>query len=309
MRTSTSCEICDVANKPNQPQFSYIQSASVIPTNNGVDVRFLTDTSAFVTLYKVERSNSAGGPWTQVGTVPPAPATPTLSYTDVTASVKTQPYWYRITVQDSCGEDAISSDPARTMYLEANVVDSFKVELSWNSYEGFSGMPTQYSIYRTVDGVFNPSPIVTLPSTQTTYTDDLAAMMNTSQGTFYYYIYANEGPGNIYLSGLQDSARSNEVIAVQQPKVFVPNVFNPTSNVSENKTFYPRGQFITDKQYLFQIYNRYGELLFETTELNDGWDGTYKGQNAQNGVYMYYLRFETAAGELYEKRGSVTIVK
>jgi gliding motility-associated-like protein len=307
LRSSTSCTVCDIANKPNLPQFSYIQSASVLAANNGVEVRFLTDTTAFVSEYKIERGNGPGGPWTQIATVNPAPQA-TLSYTDYLAAVTTKDYFYRITVVDSCGEDAISSLPARTMFLQAEVQDSFQVYLNWNEYEGFSGAPTQYKIFRKVDGVLDPNPIVILPGTQSDYTDNLVSMMNSSQGTFHYYVYAYEGPGNMY-NIPSDSARSNEVKAVQQPKVFIPTAFDPSSNINENNTFYPRGQFITSKQYLFQVYNRWGELIFETEELNDGWNGGYKGQAAPMGVYTYYFRFETASGELFEKRGTVTLLK
>jgi gliding motility-associated-like protein len=306
-RSATSCMVCDIANKPNLPQFSYVQSASVLPGNNGVEIRFYTDTTAFVSEYKVERGDGPGGPWNLMGTVNPAPQ-PTLNYTDYLAAVNTKDYYYRITVVDSCGDDAVSSLPARTMFLQSEVLDSFKVKLDWNEYSGFSGAPTQYKVFRKVDGVLDPNPIAILPATQSDYTDNLVSMMNTSQGTFHYYVYAYEGPGNMY-NLPSDSARSNEVKAVLEPKVFVPTAFDPNSNITDNNTFYPRGQFITSKQYLFQVYNRWGELIFESEKLNDGWDGTYKGQQAQMGVYTYFLRFETSSGELFEKRGTVTLLK
>jgi gliding motility-associated-like protein len=89
----------------------------------------------------------------------------------------------------------------------------------------------------------------------------------------------------------------------------VPSAFNPGSSHTENHTFIPVGVFINSKDYLFQIYNRWGQLLFETTEINKGWDGTYKGEDAAQGVYTYFVRFTTSDGQLFEKRGTVTLIR
>ena len=85
--------------------------------------------------------------------------------------------------------------------------------------------------------------------------------------------------------------------------------FNPNSSVSENRTFYPQGVFINSKDYLFTVYNRWGEKVFETTQINVGWDGTFKGIEATQDVYTYYVRFTSASGILFEDRGTVTLIR
>ena len=45
----------------------------------------------------------------------------------------------------------------------------------------------------------------------------------------------------------------------------------------------------------FQIYNRFGELIFQTDDFNDFWDGDYKGKKCQDGVYAYVLKYKSCA--------------
>jgi gliding motility-associated-like protein len=70
---------------------------------------------------------------------------------------------------------------------------------------------------------------------------------------------------------------------------FVPNTFTPDGD-DFNNVFKPviSTGFSYDK-YEFLIFNRWGELIFETQDIGEGWDGTYKGQNCQDGTYTWKL--------------------
>ena len=177
------------------------------------------------------------------------------------------------------------------------------------SFLFFSTLATQAQIKQPLA----PLPTQSLPAAgqqqaaaQNNYIDDVNSLSATG-GVFHYYVMALEGPGNSY--GFADSARSNTMMALQKPRVYVPSAFNPGSSHTENQKFIPVGVFINSKDYLFQIYNRWGQLLFETTEINKGWDGTYKGEDAAQGVYTYFVRFTTSDGQLFEKRGTVTLIR
>jgi len=56
------------------------------------------------------------------------------------------------------------------------------------------------------------------------------------------------------------------------------------------------------------IFDRWGRLMFETKDVNKGWDGSFKGKVVPQGVYTYLIEV-TAAGKKYEKRGTVTVVR
>ena len=90
------------------------------------------------------------------------------------------------------------------------------------------------------------------------------------------------------------------------PYVFVPNAFSPNGD-GENDILYVRGHSI--KKIEFRIFNRWGELVFETNDINIGWDGTYKGKLANPDVFDYYLKVECVGDEHNQIQGNITILR
>ncbi|MFI5222141.1 MAG: gliding motility-associated C-terminal domain-containing protein [Bacteroidia bacterium] len=107
---------------------------------------------------------------------------------------------------------------------------------------------------------------------------------------------------------------SNQCSTTQQIQVvsncpgmlFVPNAFTPNGD-GKNETFFPVGRNI--KTLNFEIYNRWGELLFETSEINKGWDGTFQNNFVQPGVYFYKIIYTGMNEEVTLLKGNVTLVK
>lgn len=73
-----------------------------------------------------------------------------------------------------------------------------------------------------------------------------------------------------------------------EPLVFVPNTFTPDGN-EFNQTFSPSIDGIDSYHYHLTIFNRWGELIFESFDPAFGWDGTYKGRVAQEGTYNWHI--------------------
>ncbi len=115
---------------------------------------------------------------------------------------------------------------------------------------------------------------------------------------------ALEGNGNPY--GFADSSKSNEVMTLQTSKIYIPNAFSPKGI---NKKFKPFCIFIDNMDYLFTIYNKWGQKLFETHNKDEGWDGKYKGKFVPVDVYVYYIRYKNSEGDYFEKRGTVTLIR
>jgi gliding motility-associated-like protein len=90
------------------------------------------------------------------------------------------------------------------------------------------------------------------------------------------------------------------------PYVFVPNAFSPNDK-NKNELFYVRGLQIT--KMLLRVYNRWGELVFESTDPLIGWDGTYKGRKLDPDVFDYYLQVTCVGGNEEIIKGNVTILK
>jgi gliding motility-associated-like protein len=61
-------------------------------------------------------------------------------------------------------------------------------------------------------------------------------------------------------------------------------------------------------EYQLQIYNKWGELLFESKDVNRGWDGYYRGQLCKQDVYVWKVVARFVDGQLFEKAGDVTLL-
>jgi gliding motility-associated-like protein len=289
---------------PAQPDYLYIKTATV-ENNDFVKVVLYTDPSVYVSEYRLYRSDD-GVSYSQIATLPMS-AVAEITYNDYDAAFQGRSYYYRAIVVDSCGYIADTSNVARTVYLEISTnQQSTSNQLTWNDYEGFSGSPTTFNIWRRVDGVLEPMPVSVHPPASGNHVDDVGALPK-SGGIFSYYIEAVEGGGNIY--GLQATSLSNEVQALMDPKMFIPSAFTPQGTILQNVVFKPIGVFVPGDMYEFSVFNRLGQMLFTTTDLDQGWDGTFKGEYVPEGVYVWVVKFTSATKKEYERRGTVTLIR
>ncbi len=120
-------------------------------------------------------------------------------------------------------------------------------------------------------------------------------------------------------NGCIDTYALSEAIKVEQggevvfPNAFTPNPDGPsggryTKGDRKNYVFYPaiqKGVW----EYKLQIFTRWGELIFESNDLDIGWDGYYNNRLAQQGVYIYRASYKTADGKIRIVAGDVTLIK
>lgn len=90
------------------------------------------------------------------------------------------------------------------------------------------------------------------------------------------------------------------------PFVFVPNAFSPNGD-NENDVLYVRGHPI--KSIEFRVFNRWGEMVFESHDISHGWDGTYKGKLVDPDVFDYYLIVECVGEEHKQLQGNITVLR
>jgi gliding motility-associated-like protein len=89
--------------------------------------------------------------------------------------------------------------------------------------------------------------------------------------------------------------------------VDVPSVFTPNGD-GVNDLVLVDGWGV--KEVLeFSIYNRWGELVFRSEDLNTGWDGKYKSQDQPQDTYVYFASVKTFAGQTLTKRGTLTLIR
>jgi PKD repeat protein len=106
-------------------------------------------------------------------------------------------------------------------------------------------------------------------------------------------------------------------------ELFLPNAFQPASSIAELRTFKAKGQKL--KEWRMQVFNNWGQLVWQTTQLNsngeptEGWDGTFKGTPAQQGVYVWQItaRFLNGSdwkgmsynGSLPKRSGTIHLIR
>ena len=90
--------------------------------------------------------------------------------------------------------------------------------------------------------------------------------------------------------------------------IYIPNAFTPDFDFL-NEGFGPKGFGISQENYSFYIFDRWGEMIFESHTLFEQWDGTYKSKFVQNGVYVWKLEFQDINGKKHSKIGHVNVIK
>jgi len=88
--------------------------------------------------------------------------------------------------------------------------------------------------------------------------------------------------------------------------IWVPNIFSPNGDGS-NDILYVRGKGVADLNFF--VYDRWGEKVFETTSLDIGWDGKFRGKDMNKAVFVYYLEATFIDGSKVTKKGDVTLIR
>jgi gliding motility-associated-like protein len=88
----------------------------------------------------------------------------------------------------------------------------------------------------------------------------------------------------------------------------LPNAFSPGSGTSINDGLKIIKRGLSTLNY-FRVFNRWGELVFQTTNIEEGWDGKYKGTVQPMGTYVYVIDAVTSTGKRFYKQGNVTLIR
>ncbi len=308
--TSTSNDTCVYVYVPKRPEYDYNYNTTVQPGNTGIEEFFFCDSTAGYIGFDIQRGVNLSSMST-IWFTGFDQSTRFYQFTDPGAQPGFKSYYYQIIGVDSCDLPADTLNISRTIFLQAEANSDRTNSLEWNAYEGWIGDVAAYNIYRSIDGPFEY--LTTVPSGQLTFLDSIQEII-IGEGNFCYYIEAVQGIGAPVGPVVappepilfQELSRSNEDCARQHPNVFMPNAFMPEG---VNNLFKPITVYVEANTYLFQIYNRWGQKLFETNNPNDGWNGTHGGKADPQGAYVYFVQFVSSNGETYSKSGSVTLIR
>ncbi|MFZ4707083.1 MAG: gliding motility-associated C-terminal domain-containing protein [Bacteroidales bacterium] len=297
-KSSSSCPVLYTSTNPPNPDTVSMNFVSVV-NNQYVEIGIHFGPPETVNSLRVYRATSPSGPYTLLDSIFPG-TLPDIPFSDLNASVNKESYYYQIRALNSCKLETLLSDLSRTIFLTCTANADQSNTLNWNEYEGWVNLD-HYEVNRNVNGVSDPAnPIsTTLPGT-TTYSDPPSATLQTGD-ILSYYVTAFEG--NV---AVPDSSVSNTVQALRQPIIMMPNAFVPQGL---NNIFRPVMEFVDEANYQLLIYNKWGQQVFISDNINLGWNGKYKGKYAPSGIYFYRLQYSSFTGETFSQTGSLVLVE
>ena len=143
---------------------------------------------------------------------------------------------------------------------------------------------------------------------------------NSSPEVHPHYLYNTIGSYEVQLiatslQGCTDTAYANVVTGAD---IVFPNAFTPNADGGSNGGYYTFGSITNDvffpytsgvTDYKLQIFNRWGEMIFESTDIKQGWDGYYKGKICQLGVYIWKAYAKLNNGKIFNQTGDVTLLR
>lgn len=90
------------------------------------------------------------------------------------------------------------------------------------------------------------------------------------------------------------------------PDIFVPSAFTPGK--ATNNLFKPLPVGVSSLRF-FRVYNRWGQLVYSTSRMGDGWDGTLSGKLQDTGSYVWMVQGTTYTGKIISKKGTMTLIR
>jgi len=302
--TTSTCIRSIYAYNYDRPDHIYFANVDVLPDNH-VELTVDYDTGVKESYLELWRSDPGEDTYNFLQTV----FVDTLSnwpliYTDMSADGSQGYYHYRIDVLDSCRNSWIESGKMKTIFLTVTVKDKNHNQLRWNRFKEWDQHVGKYYIYRLED---ENSPLIPVGSVNWyaddyEYTDDISNISGAVEHLVYWVEAVERTEDEL---GFEEQSNSNRVMVTPESDIYFPNAFRPGELTP---VFKPVFRFLGGTGYLFQIYNRWGQLIYETRDISAGWDGTYKGNYVEKGTYIYKFQYVDGFGNTINRQGTVTVI-
>ena len=166
----------------------------------------------------------------------------------------------------------------------------------------FTGYPTPTAVYRKWEMATDPD----FENVILQYNQDEVDYTFYDAGTYYMrYMVANdvgscESYGDTYTINVSESQLGSG------PRGDLPNAFSPDGDLINDVW---KVSYKSLVEFHCWIYNRWGNLVYEYTDPDGGWDGTYRGKIVDTGVYYYVITALGSDGKKYRKRGDISILR
>ncbi len=220
---------------------------------------------------------------------------------DPSADPTQKKIFYKINAIDRC-KDSTISNYASTVFLSGKANENFTNTVVWTKFDAQTAGASNYELYRIVG---TEEKLIGSYLKDTLFTDKVDPN-NPEEAKICYFVVAS-GVLSLPNGNLTSvKSRSNTICINQAPGIAVPNAFAP---YGRNQEFRPIVSFANGLDYRMVVYDRYGLKVFETTDVNEGWNGQYNNKDLPQGTYPFFIKIKQSNGLETEKKGSVMLLR
>jgi gliding motility-associated-like protein len=227
------------------------------------------------------------------------------TYLDNDVNVQETSYCYYIVTRDTCQNISDNGKPMCSILLNGTS-SPFEHNLNWTPFNYWANGTKHYEVFR--QDHLNPFRFNnTVQFSKDKFKDE---KLNYKSGLYQYYVVAQENPISNTQSGvtpLNFYSQSNNIELIQSPYLYEPNAFTPNGDAL-NENFGVMDVFVKD--YELKIYNRWGQLVFETHDKNVLWEGKdMEGNYQPTDVYVYLISYTGWDDSVHSRKGNVSLLR
>jgi gliding motility-associated-like protein len=265
---------------------------SVGTPDNQMIVDWQLEVPADVSDFTIQRkiAGADGSEWQSVNTV----SGTTFNFTEIGINTDISAYNYRVVATNKCGT-LITSEMHTSILLTGVQDEDFNSVLEFTEYSGWENGVSIYDLWLE-DNVRN----LAVERAGVDPEVSIVVSHDPDQYRKCFRIKADEQDGE------STSSWSNEICFFFSPTIYVPNAFTPNGD-NLNDGFGVRG--IAINEFNIQIYNRWGEKIFQTTDINKKWYPVYRGKNIPMGTYVYLITFTDYENKAFKKTGTINLIR
>ena len=286
---SFSLEKCVTAFSNNP--VTQINNVTAVVNGNSVDLTWQQNPPSIANEYNVFR-NSDGGTYSLLA------KSSATQFRDDTYSTGGE-YCYQINYKDVCDNNSPAGIEVCPIRLSGELDSDNSIKLDWSDYTGWTAGVSSYTLDKYDHLGAHLQTINNISITE--YEDNVFDPANQQ---FTYIVTAH--PVDV---GLGQSV-SNEVSLAKRIIIKYPTAFTPNGD-NVNDIYRPLVPSLHDYLMRFEmkIFNRWGELLFTTEDIEQGWNGKYKGSDQPEGTYVYVTTITDLAGQTFKQTGSIILLR
>jgi gliding motility-associated-like protein len=231
-------------------------------------------------------------------------------YEDQSAEPTKRQYCYKVEYENNCGNNSEQSPAFCSVFLTSTQANT----LNWTPPVIQSNNPNPIEYYiESIDQNNQKQNINITTNTSQNVKQQIENLLNLTNtiGEAEFVIKARQKI-IVVINGtsipISSEVLSNEYIFIIPPQIYIPTAFSPNED-GINDIFTAKGRYFV--QFNLEIYDRWGNVIFESQDLNTGWNGTANDgvTPASAGNYGFKIYGLDTAGNKFEKIGSVKLVK